>query len=51
MNHADLKATHTFGDDTRLRPTTSQMSPSFEDNTFAYTFPAHSLTLLRVQVR
>jgi len=45
MNHADLKATHTFGDDQRLRPKTSSAAL----NGGQFTFPAHSLTILRLK--
>ena len=51
MNHPDLKATHTFGDDERVRPTTRTLSVEVVEDGFAYTFPAHSLTILRYQVR
>jgi hypothetical protein len=44
MNNADLKATHTFGDDQKLRPKTSAATL----NGGRYTFPAHSLTILRL---
>jgi hypothetical protein len=45
MNHADLKATHTFGDDQKLRPRTSTASIAAG----RFTFPAHSLTILRLK--
>jgi alpha-N-arabinofuranosidase len=45
MNNADLKATHTFGDDQRLRPKTSTATLTGG----RYTFPAHSLTILRLK--
>ncbi len=48
MNHADLKATHTFGDDRKVRPATRTVPGS--GNTIAYNFPKHSLTILRVNV-
>jgi alpha-N-arabinofuranosidase len=51
MNHADLKATHTFGQDTKVRPTTKTVTPSIANNSFAYTFPKHSLTILKLQVK
>ncbi len=50
LNHPDLKATHTFGDDRRVRPVTRRAALRLEDNTFLYTFPAHSLTILRLRV-
>ena len=50
MNYPDLKATHTFGDDKKVIPKTSTFKPSLDRNGFAYTFPAHSLTILRLHV-
>jgi alpha-L-arabinofuranosidase len=46
MNHADLKATHTFGDDQKVRPKTSTVTLTEGQ----YTFPAHSLTILRFKL-
>jgi alpha-L-arabinofuranosidase len=51
MNHADLKATHTFGDDKKVRPTTRTITIAPAGEAFSYTFPAHSLTILRVPVK
>jgi hypothetical protein len=51
MNHTDLKATHTFGDDKKVRPTTRTVTAAPTGDAFVYTFPAHSLTILRMQVR
>ena len=51
MNHPDLKATHTFGDDKKVRPTTRTVNVTASANGFAYTFPAHSLTILRMSVK
>ena len=48
MNHSDLKATHTFGDDRKVRPTTSTATLAEQDRGVRYTFPAHSLTILRL---
>jgi len=48
MNHPDLKATHTFGNDDVVRPTTSSASLDVSGNGFNYTFPAHSLTIITV---
>jgi hypothetical protein len=50
MNPSDLKAVHTFGDDKKVRPATSSISPKLEANGFTYTFPAHSLTILKMRV-
>jgi alpha-N-arabinofuranosidase len=50
MNHPDLKATHTFGDDKKVAPTTRTIQPKLDGSAFAYTFPAHSLTILKLHV-
>jgi alpha-N-arabinofuranosidase len=47
MNHPDLKATHTFGDDRKVRPAIKRVGAS---NSFSYTFPKHSLTILKLKV-
>ena len=51
MNHPDLKATHTFGDDKKVRPTTKTVNVTISGNGFVYSFPAHSLTVLRLAVK
>jgi alpha-N-arabinofuranosidase len=51
MNHPDLKAVHTFGADRKVLPATRTMPVPSEGNSFAYTFPKHSLTILRFEVR
>ena len=51
MNNADLKATHTFGDDQKVRPVTRTVSATMQNNGFSYTFPAHSLTILRLRLK
>jgi len=51
LNHADLKATHTFGDDRKVRPSTRSVSVDLDGNGFVWTFPAHSLTTLRLSLR
>ena len=51
MNSADLKATHTFGDDRRLRPTTSSIALEVRQGAVRYTFPAHSLTILTMTLQ
>jgi alpha-L-arabinofuranosidase len=50
MNNADLKTVHTFGDDKKVRPVTSSASVKLEGNGFTYTFPAHSLTILKLKM-
>lgn len=51
MNNTNLKATHTFGDDSKIRPSERSVSASVKDNEFVYTFPAHSLTILRLRLK
>jgi alpha-L-arabinofuranosidase len=50
LNHPDLKATHTFGNDKTVRPTTRTIQPAVQDKGFTYTFPKHSLTILTLQL-
>jgi alpha-N-arabinofuranosidase len=50
MNNGDLKATHTFGDDKKVVPTVKALTAQFERNALTYTFPAHSLTILKLKV-
>jgi alpha-L-arabinofuranosidase len=51
MNHPDLKSTHTFGDDKKVRPATRSFTARVENNGLNYTFPAHSLTILRLRLK
>jgi alpha-N-arabinofuranosidase len=51
LNHADLKATHTFGDDKKVRPVTRTTTATLDRDGFTYTFPAHSLTILRLTLK
>ena len=51
MNHSDLKATHTFGDDKKVRPVSRTVQATVQNNGFSYTFPAHSLTILRLRMK
>jgi alpha-L-arabinofuranosidase len=51
LNHPDLKATHTFGDDRKVRPVTRTVPLTIANGGFTYNFPAHSLTILRFEVR
>ena len=46
LDHADLKATHTFGKDSVVRPATRSTAVKASGNGFEYTFPKHSLTIL-----
>jgi alpha-N-arabinofuranosidase len=50
MNHQDLKAVHTFGADTKVRPVTRNVTLRMTGPSFRYTFPAHSLTILRLKI-
>ena len=51
MNNSDLKATHTFGNDQKVRPVTRTITAALQDNSLNYTFPAHSLTILRLKLK
>jgi alpha-N-arabinofuranosidase len=51
MNQADLKATHTFGDDKKLRPAVRTIDAAVDGNGLTYKFPKHSLTILRLRVK
>ena len=51
MNHPDLKATNNFGNDKNVRPATRNVSLTVANNGFTYTFPRHSLTILRLRVQ
>jgi alpha-N-arabinofuranosidase len=48
LNHPDLKATHTFGNDTKVRPTTGSQTLSSMGRALSFSFPAHSLTILKM---
>jgi alpha-L-arabinofuranosidase len=50
MNNPDLKATNTFGEE-RVRPTTSATTLQGTSGSPRYTFPAHSLTILKLKLR
>jgi alpha-N-arabinofuranosidase len=49
LNHPDLKATHTFGNDKLVRPATKTVQAG-GGGAFSYTFPKHSLTILTVRM-
>jgi alpha-N-arabinofuranosidase len=51
LNHSDLKTTHTFGSDTKVRPTVKTVQVSVNENGFAYSFPKHSLTILKLRLQ
>jgi alpha-N-arabinofuranosidase len=51
MNYPDFKATHTFGDDKKVRPATRTITAAVQNNSFSYTFPAHSLTILKLMLK
>jgi len=50
MNHPDLKATHTFGADTKVRPVTRTVTLKQDGGQPVYTFPKHSLTILKIKL-
>ena len=50
LNHPDLKATHTFGDDRKVRPSMRNFNAQGNGASFFYTFPRHSLTILKIKV-
>ncbi|MCC7175818.1 MAG: alpha-N-arabinofuranosidase [Bryobacterales bacterium] len=49
LNNPDLKATNDFGVE-RVRPATRTSALAAAGNGFTYTFPRHSLTILRLKV-
>jgi alpha-N-arabinofuranosidase len=51
MTCPDLKATHTFGDDKKVRPVTRNATLVVTGSGFTYTFPKHSLTILRLELK
>lgn len=48
LHPSDLEATHTFGDDRKVRPSTRTVTLQVAADAFTYTFPPHSLTILRL---
>ena len=50
LNNSDLKITHTFGDDAKIRPATRVSNVQLDENGFVYTFPKHSLTILKLKI-
>jgi alpha-N-arabinofuranosidase len=50
MNDADLKATNTFANEQRVRPTVGRTTLGSGGDVVRYTFPAHSLTILRLKL-
>jgi alpha-N-arabinofuranosidase len=51
LNHDDFKTAHTFGDDNKVRPVVSPISVKLDANGFTHTFPAHSLSILKLKLR
>ena len=51
MSQDDLKATHTFGDDKKVRPAVRTIAAAVDNNGLTYKFPKHSLTILRLRVK
>jgi alpha-L-arabinofuranosidase len=50
MAHPDLKAVNDFGSE-KVRPATRTASLALTNNGFTYTFPKHSLTILRLNLQ
>lgn len=50
MSQAELKATNGFADDKKVHPTVRTETLSVSGNSFAYKFPEHSLTILKIKV-
>lgn len=51
LRHGDLKTTHTFGDDARVRPATRSIQAALSNGGFSYMFPKASLTILKIKLR
>ena len=51
MDYPDMKAVNIFGDDKKVVPKMTTVTAKVEKNGFTYTFPKHSLTILKVGVR
>ncbi len=49
LNHNDFKTTHTFGDDRKVRPQIRRQPIAATGGALTYTFPKHSLTILKLQ--
>lgn len=50
MSNSDLKATNSFANDRNVRPAVRDVVVDIEHNGFTYTFPKHSLTILRLKL-
>jgi alpha-L-arabinofuranosidase len=50
LSHPDLKVTHAFKVDRKVRPTTRTLQGAVRDNKLTYTFPGHSLTILKLRL-
>jgi alpha-L-arabinofuranosidase len=50
LNHSDLKATNSFDNDRRVRPSARTIRVDVNRNGFTYTFPKHSLTILTLKL-
>ncbi len=48
LQNSDLKATHTFGDDKKVLPAMRTHKADIAGGAFRYTFPKHSLTILKL---
>lgn len=49
LNHPDFKTAHTFGDDRKVRPVEKTVQVAMSGSGFDYTFPKHSLTILKLK--
>ena len=50
LNYPDLNATHTFGDDKKVIPTSRNVNVSLDGKGFVQVLPAHSLTILKLRL-
>lgn len=51
LYHSDLKVTHGFGSDDKVRPVTKTIQAVLAGNGFSYKFPKHSLTILTLSLQ
>jgi len=50
LNHSDLKAANTFDNDKLVGPSATPIKVDINRNGFTYTFPKHSLTILKLKL-
>lgn len=51
LSHSDLKAVHGFGGDRKVRPITRTEVLPVKGSSFTFTFPRHSLSILKLTLR